>query len=49
MLYSIPLVNTCKISNKFLSNDIINECTANSKYQESIQVSITSDKGHHMG
>ena len=38
-----------------LSNDIhflyivINECIADSKGQESIQSSFTSDKGHHMG
>ena len=49
MLYSISLVITCKISNNFLSNDIINDFTAESKDQESIQLSITSDKGHHMG
>ena len=48
MLCSISLVITCKISNKFLSNDIINDFTADSKDQESIQLSNTSDKGHHM-
>ena len=43
MLYSISLVITCKISNNFLSNDTINDCTADSKDQESIKLSITSD------
>ena len=43
------LVITCQISNTFLSNDIINDCTADSKDQESIEFSITSDKGYHMG
>ena len=38
---------TCKISNNFLSNDITNDCTADSKDQESVQLSITSDKGNH--
>ena len=45
----MPLVITCKLSNIFLSNDIINVCTADSKIQESKQLSITSDKGHNMG
>ena len=36
-------------SNNFLNNDIINDCTTDIKDQESIQLSITSDKGHHMG
>ena len=49
MLYSISLVILCKISNNFLANNIIYDCTADSKDQESIQLSITSDKGHHMG
>ena len=43
MLYSITLVITCKISNNFLSNDTTNDCTADSKDQESIQLSITSE------
>ena len=47
MLYSFSLVITCKISNNFLSNDIINDCTADSKDQVSIQLCITSDKGNH--
>ena len=36
-----------KISNNVLANDIINECIEDSKVQESIQLSITSDNGHH--
>ena len=40
---------TCKISTDFLSNDIINDCSADNKDQESIQLSITSDNGHNMG
>ena len=48
-IYLIVLVITCKISNNFLSNDIIDDCTAVNNDQESIQLSITSDKGHHMG
>ena len=48
MFYTISLVITCKISNNFLSKDIINDFTADSKDQESMQLSIiTSDKGHH--
>ena len=47
MLYSIALVITCKISNNFLPNDIIIDCIADSKDQQSIQLNITSDKGHH--
>ena len=43
------LVITCNISNNFLSNDIINDFTADSKDQESIQLNITSDKGLYMG
>ena len=49
MQYSISLVIRCKIRTDFLSNDIINDCTADNKDQESIQLSITSDNGHHMG
>ena len=41
------MVITCRISNNFLSNDIMNDCTADIKDQESIQLSSTSDKGHH--
>ena len=42
----LSLVITCKISNNFLSNDILNNNTADSKDRESIQSSIISDKGH---
>ena len=45
----ISLVITCKIRNNFLSKDKLNDCTTDSKNQESIQLSITSDKGHRMG
>ena len=44
MLNSISSVITCKISNNFLSNDIINDFKAGSNDQESIQSSITSDE-----
>ena len=47
MLYTFSLIITCKISNDFISKDIINDFTADSKDQESIPLSIiTSDKGH---
>ena len=41
----MSLVIICNLINNFLFNDIINVCTADSRDQESIQLSITSDKG----
>ena len=38
-----------KIIKNFIFNDKLNDCTEDSKDQESIQLSITSDKGHHVG
>ena len=49
MVHLNVCVIKCKISNNFLTNDIINDCTPDSKDQESLQLSITSDKEHHMG